>query len=260
LERLPVGFFGLLGLVTGSFLNVCIYRLPRKESLVWPGSHCPSCGRRLTAPELVPVLSYLILKGKCRTCGFSIPARYPVVEAVTGVVFYWAAANANGSLDFARSALFLTGLIVVFFIDLEHGLIPDSVTLPLLAVGLGFAAAGGESVFQDRLSAAGGGFFLFWGIYLVGTWLLKKEAMGGGDLKLAAMMGAFLGVRMLAVGLFLGFLFGALVSLWLMATGRKHARDAVPFGPMLAMGGVVAFMKGADIINWYGGLMSRLWF
>lgn len=260
MDRIPAGFFGILGLVIGSFLNVCIYRLPRKESLMRPGSHCPACERKLSAAELAPVLSYLFLRGRCRTCGYRIPVSYPIVEAITGLAFYWAAATANGPLDFLRAILFLSGLIVVFFIDLRHGIIPDVVVLPLLAAGLALAAAAGRSVFAGSLIAAAGGFFLFWLIYVVGTWLLKKEAMGGGDLKLAAMMGAYLGPGMLAAGLFMGFLIGAVIAAWLMLTRRREARDAMPFGPMLAAGGILAFVKGQAIINWYGDLITFIWF
>jgi len=290
LDKIPAGFFGIIGLVIGSFLNVCIYRIPKGESLAWPGSHCPKCGKGLKPADLVPVFSYLMLKGRCRTCGIRIPARYPLVEAVTGLAFLWAAHAAAGSpLNFANYIIFLSGLIVIFFIDLDYLIIPDRIALPMLVIGLAMAAfirQDGHTVFYDRLGAAAAGFAAFFLIAWGGAYLLRfeeklameigssllfmkvfykgdgdveRDAMGGGDIKLAAMMGAFLGLKLLATGLFLSFLIGSAVSVGLMATGRKGAKDAVPFGPMMAAGGILALIKGTEIINWYAGFMAKLW-
>ncbi len=277
-----------MGLVIGSFLNVCIYRLPRGESLIWPGSHCPACGKRLSPAELVPVLSYFLLRGRCRGCGFGIPKRYPLVELATGLVFYWAAAEAAGSpLNFLNYIIFLSGLIVITYIDLDHWIIPDRIVFPMLAVGLGIGALMGREIFLDRLVGAGVGFAGFWLIAWAGMYMLGFEdrlgmeisakllflkvfckgdgdagyrtAMGGGDIKLAAMMGAYLGLSLLVTGLFLAFLIGSLISMGLLLSRRRDARDAVPFGPMVAAGGAAALIKGQAVIEWYGGFVARLW-
>ncbi len=257
---MQIGYIGVIGLVIGSFLNVCIYRLPRGESLVWPGSHCPSCGKRLKALELIPIFSYLALKGRCSECGFRISPRYPVVEAVTGLAFFWSAATAESPLNLANSILFFSGLIVVFFVDIDHWIIPDQVVIPLGLAGLLIAGIQGWGVLKDHALAAGIGFFGFWAIAIMGTFLLKKEAMGGGDVKLAAMMGAFLGTELLLAGLFIGFLIGGLVSFALIAVKGKKIKDQIPFGPMLAAGGMIAMVKGEAIINWYGAWIAGLWF
>jgi leader peptidase (prepilin peptidase) / N-methyltransferase len=290
LDKIPAGFFGIVGLVIGSFLNVCIYRIPKGESLVWPGSHCPECGRGLKPFDLIPVVSYVLLRGKCRSCGFRIPARYPLVEMLTGISFYWAAtASAGSPLNFLNYILFLSGLTVIFFIDLDHLIIPDRIALPLLLAGLilaafikqdgrpvfvdhlvgtvvGFAvffliAWGGMHMlrFEDRLGMDIGASLLFMKVFYKGDADVGRDAMGGGDVKLAAMMGAFLGLKLLAAGLFLSFLIGSVVSIGLLMSGRKGAKDAVPFGPMMAAGGVLALIKGQAIINWYADLMARLW-
>ncbi len=288
MDKIPAGFFGIVGLVIGSFLNVCIYRLPKGESVVWPGSHCPACGKTLKPVELAPVLSYIWLRGRCRTCGFRIPKRYPIVEFVTGLFFYWAAvASAGSPLNFLNYILFLSGLTVIFFIDLDHWIIPDKVVFPLLAAGLIIGAFMGRAVFLDRLTGAAVGFAGFWLIAWAGTYLLVFEdrlgmeisskllflkvfckgdadagdrtAMGGGDIKLAAMMGAYLGLGLLVTGLFLAFLIGSMISVGLLFSRLRGARDAVPFGPMMAAGGVLALVEGQTIIEWYGRFVARLW-
>lgn len=257
MEMIPAGFFGALGLTIGSFLNVVIRRLPIGESLVWPGSHCPECGKKLGVLELVPVLGYIGLRGKCAGCGVRISPRYPVVEAATGAGFYWAAVNAAGPLDFVNSILLLSGLIAIFFIDLDHGIIPDVISLPLTAAGLALGAAMGT--FPDRAIAAAGGFALFWSIRFIGTLLAKQEAMGFGDVKLAAMIGAFLGIKMAATGLFLGFLIGGIMAVWLMTMKKRGAKDPIPFGPMMAAGGAIALVKGQAALDLYAMCVARIW-
>ncbi len=257
MDSFSIGYCGILGMVIGSFLNVCIYRIPREESLVWPGSHCPCCNRKLTAAELVPVIGFLMLKGRCRTCGIRISARYPMVEALTGLAFLWAAINAQTTLDFIGSALFLSGLIVIFLIDYDHWIIPNAVVFPLLAAAL--IISGLKGMFLENLLTAAGGYAGFFAIRIIGTIAAKQEAMGQGDVKMAAMMGAFLGWRLLLAGFFIAFLVGAIVSIALILYRRSGVKDEIPFGPMLAIGGAIAMISGPEIIDWYGNLISRLW-
>lgn len=258
MESMPVWFYGFLGLFIGSFLNVCIYRIPRQESLAWPGSHCPGCGRFITPAELIPVISWLLQRGKCRGCGMKISARYPFVELLTGIAFLWAAASANGNeLVFASRILFLSGLIVIFFVDIDYWIIPDKVVFPLIGAGLVIAWANGTVV--ESATAGCVGFTAFLLIAIVGTFLMKKEAMGGGDIKLAGMIGVYLGMSNMLLGLFLAFFIGSLASIPVLIAGRKKTLDPVPFGPMMAAGAAAAMIYGQEILRWYGLWMQNLW-
>ncbi len=255
LDILPDGFFGIIGLFIGSFLNVCIYRIPRKESLVWPGSHCPGCGRPLKVIDLVPVLSYLFLRGKCRTCGARISPRYPIVELITGAAFFWSAQSAGGDVAvFAGNILLLSGLIVITFIDLDHWIIPDKVVFPLAAAG--FIISWIRGMPAEAAMGAALGFFGFYAIAIIGTVLMKKEAMGGGDIKLAGMLGCFMGWKLLLTALFLSFLIGSIVSLPMLLRRKRGARDPIPFGPMMAAGAALALIKGGEILSWYGDFIA----
>ena len=258
MDNLPSGFFGIVGLFIGSFLNVCIYRLPRRESLSWPGSHCPACGRNLTVTDLVPVLSYLALRGKCRTCGAKISPRYPFIELLTGIAFHWSAEHAGGNAaEMAASMLLLSGMIVVFFTDLDHWIIPDKLLLPLALAGLVLSVFRG--MFVDSIEAAAIGFLGFYAIAILGTAALKKEAMGGGDIKLAGVIGLYLGTKNMLAGFFLAFLFGALVSIPMLLSRKRGSGDPLPFGPMMALGAVAALVKGPELLEWYGDWMAKLW-
>lgn len=246
----PLLFWGFLGLFIGSFLNVCIYRIPRLESLSWPGSHCPNCGRFIGPAELIPALSWLIQRGRCRGCEAKIPARYPAVELITGAAFYWSAANAAGNeFRFAANALFLCGMIVIFFVDIDYFIIPDKVTLPLAALGIALAWPLGE--LPEALKAGAVGFTAFLFIAVAGGFLMKKEAMGGGDIKLAGLIGVYLGMERMLTGLFLAFLIGALYSVPLLIVRKKRTLDPIPFGPMMALGAIIALVKGREIAAWY---------
>lgn len=255
---MPVWFFGFIGLFIGSFLNVCIYRIPRQESLSWPGSHCPGCGRFIGPAELVPVFSWLAQKGKCRGCGMKISARYPFVEILTGIAFFYSATSSGGSeLLFAKNVLFLSGLIVIFFVDIDHWIIPDKVVFPLIGCGLAIAAmmgnAGGAAI------AGSVGFTAFLMISVVGSFLMKKEAMGGGDVKFAGMIGVYLGLENMLLGLFLAFFIGTVVSIPVLVAGRKKTLDPVPFGPMMAAGAAVAMIFGDALLKMYETWMLNLW-
>jgi leader peptidase (prepilin peptidase)/N-methyltransferase len=261
--------FFALGCSVGSFLNVCIYRLPEEKSIVNPPSHCPACGTRLRTLDLVPIFSYLFLRGRCRYCGVRISPRYAVVEFITGAWFlllFWrfgivsnfAAAQVFTGCQFG---VFSAMLIAVFFIDLDHYIIPDEFSFGGTAVGLAFGMVGlalgyrsgylGVRWLPEALVGMVLGVAVFAFIIAVGSRVFKKEAMGMGDLKLAAAMGANLGVASFLLATFLGVLVGTIVSIILMALRSKGLRDLIPFGPMLVVGTMAAMIWGPEIISAY---------
>lgn len=268
---MPDLFFGFLGLFVGSFLNVCIYRLPKKESLALPPSHCPECGTRLKPEDLFPVLSYIALKGRCRQCLVPISIRYPLVELTTAALFYMSASQVPNQLEkldhlvpgevlFFKNIILLGALLVIFFIDLDHQIIPDSISLPLIPIGLGFALYLGMDVFYDSLKGAAFGFAGYYAIAVLGQMMFRKEAMGGGDIKLAAGIGAFLGTEPMVVGLyFLSFLIGAAVGVPIALFGGKGRREPIPFGPMMAAGAAAALFYTDGLIAWWYARIEKLW-
>ena len=240
----------LLGLVIGSFSNVCIYRLPRNESLVRPGSHCPQCSKPIPFYDNIPIISYLLLKGKCRYCGQSIPPQYPIVELATGL-FYLALYLFYGLQPIAIVYMLLcTLLIIISFIDLRERIIPDVLSVPFIIIGFAFSFFLRNINPLDSLLGilAGGGSLLL--IAIVGSKLFKKEAMGGGDIKLAAMLGAFLGWQLTLLSLFLGFFVGSVIGVLIMVTS-KNKNDVIPFGPFIALGAMISMFWGQAILHWY---------
>jgi leader peptidase (prepilin peptidase)/N-methyltransferase len=240
-------FAGVFGAMIGSFLNVVVYRLPRRESLVRPASHCPSCGVGVKPYDNVPVLSWLLLRGRCRHCSNAISARYPLVEALTALLCVGAVLAGGSAATIALNVAFILLLVPIALIDVEHRIIPNRLTAlgATLALALGTALdPGGE---PERLiaGAAAGGFLLL-------AALAYPRGMGMGDVKLAGVMGLFLGSAVapaMLLALFAGVLFGALVA------ARKGAhvarKTAVPFGPFLAFGSLVAVFAGDPLVNWY---------
>lgn len=253
---LQVGVFAL-GSIVGSFLNVCIVRLPRGASIVSPGSHCPACGQDIPWYWNVPLVSYLLLRGRCRYCREPIPARYLVVEVLTGAVAVLLCAVFGPGAVFAAGLAFSAALIVITFIDLDHRIIPDVISLPgiVLCFVCSFFVPWTTPLDAVLGIAAGGG--ILWGCAL-GYWALTgKEGMGGGDIKLLAMIGAFLGWQKALAALMLASLGGSLVGLVLIAFSGRSARDAVPFGPFLALGAFAALLCGDRLIHWYMTLGPR---
>jgi len=242
---------GFLGLLIGSFLNVVIFRVPRGESIVTPGSHCPTCGHALRAWELLPVVSFLIQKAQCRNCQARISWRYPVVELLTGLLFFLTAMiNLSTGIHPARLLLnlvFVAVLIALAFIDLDTFRLPDVLTLPLLGVGLvgAFLIPGNPNGWESVLSALGAGG-LFWGIARV-----YPQGMGLGDVKLVAALGAFLGFPSIFLAVFMGSFMGAFIGIILLFAGRKRFRQQIPFGPYLASGAIFALLWGNRIFTWY---------
>lgn len=243
-------FSCLLGLVVGSFLNVVIYRLPRQESVVRPGSHCPACGNSIRWFDNIPLLSWALLRGRCRTCGTAISVRYPLVEALTGLVFGLAAWRFGFSWQLLISWVFLAALIAIAFIDFDHMIIPNNIVLPGAVVGLAASMAlhpGGWWVYlAGSLGAAA---------FMVILALLWSGGMGPGDAKMALFMGAFLGAQVL-VALFLAFLAGAIVGLYLILVHKRSRKTHVPFGPFLAFGSMIALYLGELILHSYLSLYS----
>ena len=236
----------VIGLLIGSFLNVCIWRLPRHESIVFPSSHCPGCQKPLAFYDNIPVLSYLFLLGRCRFCKCKISWRYPLVESMNGagyVILLWRYGLGWPLLVYA--ALF-SALVVITFIDLDHQIIPDRITLP--GMGLGLIAAGFllPHGFVNGLTGLllGGGLF-----YLIAV--ISNGGMGGGDIKMIAMVGAFLGWQAVLLTILVGATAGSVVGLVLMVSQGKSRKTPVPFGPFLSLGTVIFLFWGQEIIAWY---------
>jgi leader peptidase (prepilin peptidase)/N-methyltransferase len=241
----------LFGAVVGSFLNVCIYRLPRGESVVTPRSHCPGCGTLIRAWDNVPLVSFLILRGRCRDCGRPISSRYPLVEGLTGLLFALTAAR-FGMTPLAVSLLLLvSALVVVAFVDLDHQVIPNVITLPGIPLGLlAGLAVGGPPILDRILGALTGAGFLYL-VLLYGSSWYGQDAMGEGDLNLMALIGAFLGWRAVILTLLVGCLSGSLVGLTLIALRRLGRREHIPFGPFLVLGALVSLFWGDALFAWY---------
>lgn len=241
----------VFGTVVGSFLNVCIARIPAGKSVVYPPSACPQCGARIRPWDNVPLLSFLWLRGRCRDCGTPISWRYPLVEVLTGALF---ATNLwmFGLTPWAAVACaFTAALVVISFIDLDHQIIPDVISLPGVVVGLVLAVPGwGPSLVERILGMLLGGGLL-WAVAVLYEWARNREGMGGGDIKLLAMIGAFLGWRGVLVTLLVGSLLGASVGGLRIALRRAEAGVPIPFGPFLAVGAIVALYWGDQLISWY---------
>lgn len=246
----------LLGLIVGSFANVCIHRLPRQESVVWPGSHCPSCQSPIRWYDNIPLASFLLLRGRCRGCATPISWRYPLVEALTAALFVQSVAAFGIGLRALGSMVLGTLLLIVFFIDLDHYIIPNRITYPGTLAGLAFTAAlaGWRSAVIALVTAVAlGSVFVM--INVISARLLGEEGMGMGDAKLAAMIGAFLGWPIGAVAILLGVFIGGALGILLIALRLKGRREHIPFGPSLAAGAVAAMWWGPGLLHWY---ISRL--
>lgn len=243
---------GVLGLAIGSFLNVVIHRLPLGQSLVAPPSTCPSCRTRLRWIDNIPVLSWVLLGGKCHHCRAPISVQYPLVELVTGVLFVlvtWL--TPMGPLLASRLILVLI-LIVLFGIDLHHQILPNVITLPGIAVGFLFSLAGPPGWLDSLLGILLGGGVLYaiaWAYYAV----RREEGLGMGDVKMLAMIGAFLGWKAVLVTLILSSFAGALVGVGIIAVSRGSMRLALPFGTFLSLGALAAMLVGEPLVTWYAG-------
>ena len=270
---------GVVGALIGSFLNVVIYRVPREESVVFPNSRCPSCGHAIAFYDNVPVLSYLMLGGRCRSCKVHISARYPAVEALTALL--WLAVVWRDGLTFALpfDLIFVTAITALIFIDAEHMLLPNAITYPgivfALVARLALPYLMGQPHFDDLPSLMNGMLagFPLWAASLAGAligalvgggslwlmgWTWEKlrgvEAMGLGDVKMMFMVGAYLGWRLTILNIFLGVLSGSLIGIALMARqGKRNMQMLLPFGVFLGIGAIAALLFGSQIVEWYAG-------
>jgi len=241
----------ILGAIVGSFLNVCISRLPKEESIVRPGSHCPKCKTPIQYYDNIPLLSYLLLRGKCRYCQASISIQYPIVEAITALSSFFLFITFGVSLSFIYYFSFVAALIAITVIDLYHQIIPDVISLPGIVIGLLGSLVIPQITFWSSLIGAlsgGGSLFLVATVY---QWLFKREGMGGGDVKLLAMIGAFLGWKAVILTILLSSFIGSIIGITVMFIKGKDFKYAIPFGPFLALGAVISLFWGENLINWY---------
>ncbi len=251
----------VFGALIGSFLNVCIYRIPKEKSIVTPASTCPSCGTGIKFYDNIPILSYIILRGRCRNCKAEFSARYPFVEFINAALYIAVLYSFGYASPWALLAyfFFVSTLIVIFFIDLDHQIIPNSITFP----GMPIAVILGATILPDpflrdsllglRDAAigflAGGGFFYLTAVF--GRAILKKEAMGMGDVKMMAMVGGLLGWKGVLLTTFMGSLLGSIIGVSLIALKGREWGSRIPFGPYLALGALVSLLWGEDILTWY---------
>lgn len=247
-------FTFIFGAVVGSFLNVCIYRMPRGESIVYPSSHCTNCHRSIAWYDNIPFISYLILKGRCRFCKAKISFRYFIIEGLTAATFVLLLWRFNYGLDFLIYAALLSVLIIISFIDLEHRVIPDELSLAGIVVGLilsGFYPALQNQtswklgLLHSLIGILVGGISIYL-IGLLGSAIFKKEAMGGGDVKLLAFIGAFLGWKFTLLTFFLAPFFGSIVGVPLKFIKKQ---DTIPYGPFLSLAAAISIFFGDRILN-----------
>jgi len=243
----------ILGLMVGSFSNVCIYRIPRNESIIYPASHCPKCRSNISPKDNIPLLSYILLKGRCRNCKSKISIQYPIVELLTGLIYLIIYLIYGLSVQSLIYIILSAALIIIAFIDLNEQIVPDVISLPGIVIGfiLSFFVPYISFINSALGIVVGGGIILIIG--LVGSVIFKKEVMGGGDVKLAAIIGAFLGLKYIVISLFLGFFLGALAGIFLILSKIKSREDMVPFGPFIVLGSMITLLWGEKIISWYLG-------
>jgi len=241
----------IFGAMVGSFLNVCIFRLPKEESIIWPGSHCPCCNKPIKFYDNIPLVSYILLRGKCRHCKKPISFQYPLIEGITALSSLFLFMKFGPSLSYIIYFALVAALIVITVIDLYHQIIPDVISLPGIGLGLVSSLIIPQITFLNSLIGillGGGSLFLVATFY---QWLFKKEGMGGGDVKLLAMIGAFLGWKAVFLTIFLSSLIGSIAGMMIMILKGKDFKYAIPFGPFLSLGAVIALFYQNEIISWY---------
>lgn len=252
-DTLFVVYLALVGAALGSFLNVCLYRWPEGQSVVRPRSRCPSCSTQIAWYDNIPVMSWLLLRGKCRTCGAKISVQYPAVELAVALIWLGAALWLGPGLEAVRGAIFVTILLGIAIIDGRHRIIPDQFSLGGTAIGLAIAAWRGGFPFTTALIGAAVAYGFMWAIKLGGEAVLRKPALGVGDIHMMAMIGAFLGVSGALLTIFLGSALGLLIGVPLAwFKGKLEAMGTyLPLGTFLAMGATVAYLWGEPLIRWY---------
>jgi leader peptidase (prepilin peptidase)/N-methyltransferase len=272
---LIAGYF-LLGLLVGSFLNVVIYRLPKMMELEWrqecrllldvdepnaapaqkfnlavPESHCPGCNAPVKPWQNIPLLSYLLLKGRCANCGISISLRYPIIELIAGLLAALAGWHFGASWEGLAACALLWSLLAMTMIDIDHQLLPDQITLPLMWLGILLNTGGMFVSLHDAVWGAAAGYLTLWSVYQLFKLVTGKEGMGFGDFKLLAALGAWMGWQMLPVIILLSSLVGAVVGIIILTLQRRGRGTPIPFGPYLAGAGFIAFFWGEPLIQNY---------
>ena len=281
LESSPITFTilaGVIGLLVGSFLNVVIHRLPKMMEREWqaqcaelngqeaastadynlvvPRSACPHCGHAISAHENIPIVSYLFLRGKCAGCGAAISPRYPIVEALSGLLSAYAACHFGFGLAGIAAIILVWALIALTFIDFDTQLLPDSITLPLLGLGLLLNLNGAFTSLPNALIGAVAGYLVLWSVYWAFKLTTGKEGMGYGDFKLLAALGAWLGWTMLPLIILLSSLVGAVIGIALIVFAKHGRNIPIPFGPYLAGGGLIALFWGQALTQSYLQLLA----
>ncbi len=264
----------IFGLVIGSFLNVCIYRIPRRESIVFPGSRCPHCGKAIRPYDNVPVLAYLWLRGRCRDCGAPISPQYPAVELVTGVAFFGCALKWGFAAPTFVNSLFLAIVVALALIDYHHRLLPNVITLPGWAAGLALAPFQDPAFFDEPVARVlasmmfpraaeaalpwvasltgalvGGGLLL--SVALLYEKVRRRQGLGMGDVKMMAMVGAFLGWRLVLLTIFAGSVLGSIIGVFVVIFRGGNLQTKLSFGTFLALGAILAVFLGVGILAWY---------
>jgi len=252
---LVIAFLFLFGAIVGSFANVCILRIPAEKSIVFPGSHCPKCKQPVAWYDNVPLVSWLLLRGRCRGCREPISFRYFVVELLTAISAVALYVRVGLGLEWVVLFTFVASLIVITFIDVTHRIIPDVISLPGIVLGFLFSLRGEPGPVSSFIGILIGG-----GILLTVAWAYEvstgREGMGGGDIKLLGMIGAFLGWQSVPFTMLVSSLTGSVVGVTLMWWTRSDTKYAIPFGPFLALGAVAYVFWGNETITWYLGLGS----
>ncbi len=244
----------IYGLIIGSFLNVCIYRIPRSESIAWPGSHCPRCNHSLKWYDNIPLFSFLSLGGKCRYCKAKISKQYPIVESLNAILYIIMYFRFGFTLDFLFYSLISSVLIVITFIDLQQMIIPDVLVVIILSLStfykvLIYFMGGSPEIFSSII-----GLIMAGGLFLAIV-LLSRGGMGGGDVTLIASLGFILGWKKILFAIFLSFILGAIISVFLLAAKLKSRKDPIPFGPFIVLGFFITLLWGQAIIDWYLSLL-----
>ncbi len=241
----------LYGLLIGSFLNVCIYRIPREESIVFPSSHCPNCGTSLKWYNLVPVFSFIVQRGKCRYCGEKISPQYPIIELLNAIIYLFIYLQFGATLEFFFYGIIFSLLIIITVIDLQQMIIPDILTILILVTSIIYKILlfllYNNSL--DLLNSIGG--LVLSGLLFILIIILSKGGMGGGDVTLIASLGFILGIRKIFLTIFLSFILGATISIFLLVMKIKGRKDPVPFGPFIVLGFSIVVFWGEQLLNWY---------
>jgi len=248
-----IGFMILIfGVVIGSFLNVCIYRIPREESIAYPPSHCTNCNNVIKAYDLIPVISYIFLKGKCRFCKEKVSIRYPIIELITGVIFMTLYIEYGIGFTFVKYALFSCFLIVIGMIDFDTTDVYLKTTLPGIICGV-------VLLIIDWKLGIGFSTYIFGALLgggLISLIILLTGGMGWGDAEICLLCGIFLGLKLTAAMLFISFVLGGVIGVVLIATKKKSRKDYIPFGPYIAIAAIIVIFLGDNLVNWYITLLT----